>query len=283
MTATVSTIEAGPAQRRAGLRLLAGAKPSAPVLWGAAGLGLAVAIWWFVTAVELVPKSGLPGPGPVAGALGDLVRDPEFRTAYRDTITTWAKALVLSSAVAVGIGLAVGWVPTLARAFSLPMHIGRSVPATTLIPIAIVLFGLGPEMKLSVVAYSMSWIVLMNTIYGVRTVDRVTVLSARAMRFSRLDIIRKVLIPSALPSVMTGIRVAAGVGFVVTLSAELLGATSGVGTVMLLYQNAERPEFVYAGVLIVSFTGMFLNYGIQWIEHLLVPWRPARRTTGGRR
>lgn len=283
MTTIVSTLEPGPARRRAGLRLLSGTRPSPAVLWGCAGLALIVAGWWITAALELVPKSGLPGPWPVVQATGELVRDAQFRSAFWDTISTWAKALVLATAIAVTIGLAVGWVPVLSRAFSLPMHIGRSVPATTLIPIAIVLFGLGPEMKLAVVTYSMSWLVLMNTIYGVRTVDRVTVLSARSMRFPRREIIRKVLIPSALPSVMTGIRVAAGVGFVVTLSAELLGATTGVGTVMLLYQNAERPDYVYAGVLIVSLTGMFLNYAIQGLENLLVPWRPSRRNRRGGR
>ncbi|MEO6156051.1 MAG: ABC transporter permease subunit, partial [Ilumatobacteraceae bacterium] len=197
---------------------------------------------------------------------------------YYDTIGAWAESLVLASVSAIGFGLAVGWVPWLARSFSTPMHLGRSIPATTLIPIAIVLFGLGPEMKLAIVSFTMFWLILMNTIYGVRTVDRLTLKSARSMRFGRVDVIRKVLLPSSLPSIMTGIRIAAGVGFVVTLGAELLGATSGVGTVMLLYQNAERPEYVYAGVLLVALTGMLLNYVLQLIEHILVPWRPSRRT-----
>jgi NitT/TauT family transport system permease protein len=209
-----------------------------------------------------------------------LIADADFRSAFWDTIWTWTKALALSTVVAVAVGLSVGWIAWLARAFSVPMHIGRSVPATTLIPIAIVLFGLGAEMKLAVVAYSMAWIILMNTIYGVRSLDRQTVLSARAMRFRRRDRVFKMLIPSAMPSIMTGIRVAAGVGFVVTLSAELLGATTGVGTVLLLYQNSERPDYVYAGVLLVSLTGMFLNYAIGWIERRIVRWVPANR--GGR-
>jgi NitT/TauT family transport system permease protein len=161
------------------------------------------------------------------------------------------------------------------------MHVGRSVPATTLIPIAIVLFGLGAKMKLAVVAYSMAWIVLMNTVYGVRNLDRQTVVSALAMRFRRRDRVLKMLIPSALPSIMTGVRVAAGVGFVVTLSAELLGATTGVGTVLLLYQNSEQPDYVYAGVLLVSLAGMFLNYAIGWVERLVVPWVPSNRERRG--
>jgi ABC-type nitrate/sulfonate/bicarbonate transport system permease component len=246
-------------------------------------LVLTVVGWFFVRRWDIVPASGLPGPGPTFEAAWNLIGDGQFRTAYADTITAWAKSLVLASVVAIAVGLAVGWVPWLARAFSTPMHIGRSIPSTTLIPIAIVLFGLGPEMKLAVVSFSMSWLILMNTIYGVRTVDRMTVRSARSMRLGRLDVIRKVLIPSAMPSIMTGIRVAAGVGFVVTLSAELLGAATGVGTVMLLYQNAERADYVYAGVLLVALTGMVLNYAIQLIEHIVLPWRPTRRISQARR
>jgi NitT/TauT family transport system permease protein len=254
---------------------------SPSLLWGAIGLAVALAAWWLITAIELVPASGLPDPAAVAAATRRLLADPDFRFAFWDTIWTWAKALLLATLVAVAIGLSVGWIPWLARAFSVPMHVGRSVPATTLIPIAIVLFGLGAKMKLAVVAYSMAWIVLMNTVYGVRNLDRQTVVSALAMRFRRRDRVLKMLIPSALPSIMTGVRVAAGVGFVVTLSAELLGATTGVGTVLLLYQNSEQPDYVYAGVLLVSLAGMFLNYAIGWVERLVVPWVPSNRERRG--
>lgn len=256
---------------------------SPALLWGAVGLALAGLVWWIITALEIVPASGLPGPGSTAKAARSLLADPQFRSAFWDTVWTWTKSLVLATAMAVAIGLSVGWIGWLARAFSVPMHVGRSVPATTLIPIAIVLFGLGPEMKLAVVTYSMAWIILMNTIYGVRSVDRQTILSARAMRFRRRDRVLKMLIPSAMPSIMTGIRVAAGVGFVVTLSAELLGATTGVGTILLLYQNNERPDYVYAGVLIVSLTGMALNYVIGWFERRVVPWVPTSRSGRGGR
>jgi NitT/TauT family transport system permease protein len=251
------------------------------VVWGLAGLAIAVLTWWIVAELELIPASGLPAPASVADATTSLLADGEFRSAFWDTVWTWAKSLALATAIAVTIGLAVGWVPWMARAFSVPMHVGRSIPATTLIPIAIVLFGLGAEMKLAVVSYSMTWIILMNTIYGVRNVDRQTVLSARAMRFRRRDRVMRMLIPSALPSIMTGVRVAAGVGFVVTVSAELLGATTGVGTILLLYQNSEQPSYVYAGVLLVSLTGMSLNYAIGWIEHRVVPWVPTSRHRRG--
>lgn len=277
MTSAVVEVSTSPAEVRARRR-----PPQRweAAWWGVAGIAVLIALWLVVRWLDLVPESGLPGPTAVFSAIFDIVGDGQFRDAYYDTLVSWAKSLVLATVFAVSLGLAVGWVPWLARSVSVPMHIGRSVPATTLIPVAIVLFGLGPSMKIATVTFSMTWLVLMNTIYGVRTIDRVTVLSARSMRFGRLDIIRRVLIPSALPSVMTGIRVAAGVGFVVTLSTELLGASSGVGTVMLLYQNAERPDFVYAGVIVVAFTGMVITYGVQWIEHLIVPWRPQRRAKG---
>jgi len=271
----VVALSAVPARRRQG-----GRHWSPGLAWGLLGLLVTVAAWWLITGLGLVPKSGLPDPPSVARAAVSLAGDDRFQSAFVDTVWTWAKSLVIATAAAVAIGLSVGWIPWLARAFSVPMHVGRSVPATTLIPIAIVLFGLGPEMKLAVVAYSMSWIVLMNTIYGVRSLDRQTVLSARAMRFRRRDRVMKMLIPTALPSIMTGVRVAAGVGFVVTLSAELLGATTGVGTVLLLYQNSEKPDYVYAGVLIVSLTGMLLNYVIGAIERRLVPWVPTNRKAG---
>ena len=248
-----------------------------PVAWGVFGLVLVVVGWWIVVALEWVPRSGLPGPGSVASAVSELVRDSEFRSEYFDTIYSWAKSLVYASLIGVAVGAVVGWFPLLSKAFTLPMHLCRSIPSTTLIPIAIVLFGLGSMMKVVIVTYAMAWLIVVNTIYGVQSVDRMTVQAARAMRFRQWDTFKLVLLPSAAPTILTGIRVAAGVGFVVTLGAELLGATHGVGTLMLSYQNADRPNFVYAGVLLVSFTGMLINFGMQAVERRLTPWQHGRR------
>lgn len=244
-------------------------------MWGVAGLCLVIAGWAAVTAAGLVPATGLPGPAAVAQAFGGLLGDADFRQEYLDTLYTWAVSLIIAALLGVPLGLLVGYFEALARASSLLIDIGRAIPVVTLIPAAIVLIGLGPQMKISVVVFSIFWIILVNTVYGVRSVEPLALTVARALHFGRLETIRRVLLPSALPYVVTGLRVATGIAFVVTLSAELLGATSGVGTVLISYQEAQRADAVYAGVLAVSITGMVLNISAQLIERRVIRWRPA--------
>ncbi|MEO5724379.1 MAG: hypothetical protein ABIQ39_15470, partial [Ilumatobacteraceae bacterium] len=115
---TADNVSASPALRRTGRRLSGRVEP---VLWGVFGLALTGAIWYFLRAWDVIPKSGLPGPGPTFRGAVDLIGNQQFRTAYYDTIGAWAESLVLASVSAIGFGLAVGWVPWLARSFSTPM------------------------------------------------------------------------------------------------------------------------------------------------------------------
>ncbi|WP_432974081.1 ABC transporter permease [Dactylosporangium sp. CA-233914] len=248
-----------------------------PVMWGVAGLCLVVAGWSAVVAAGVVPASGLPSPLAVSQALWGLLNDADFVREYVDTLSTWAVSLGLAAVISVPVGLLIGYFKPLAQASALVIDIGRALPVVTLIPAAIVVIGLGPQMKISVVAFSVFWIILVNTMYGVRSVEPLTLKVARALHFGRLETIRRVLLPATLPYVVTGIRVATGIAFVVTLSAELLGATSGVGTVLVSYQEAQRVDSVYAGVLAVSITGMVLNISAQLVERRVIRWRPSRQ------
>ncbi|MBO4165103.1 ABC transporter permease [Micromonospora antibiotica] len=257
--------------------LRTGLRRGQPLIWGAAGLGLLVAGWAAVAAAGVVPASGLPGPVAVARAFGSLLGDADFVREYLDTLATWAVSLGLAVVVSIPLGLLIGYLAPLARASSLVIDIGRAMPVVTLIPVAIVLIGLGPQMKISVVTFSVFWIVLVNTIYGVRSVEPLTLRVAQALKFGRIETMRRVLLPTTLPYVVTGIRIATGIAFVVTLSAELLGATTGVGTVLVSYQEAQRADAVYAGVLAVSITGMLLNIAAQLAERRVIRWRPSRQ------
>ncbi len=154
-----------------------------------------------------------------------------------------------------GVGLLTSSTPALAKPSAVAVNAFRSVPATALIPIAILLFGLGLEMKVSVAIYAIFWPILINTVYGVAGTEPMRLQAARSMQWGWWRRQVFVVLPSALPSITTGIRIASGTALVVVLSAELLGARSGVGTVMLRYQNALQADFVYAGTLFIGAHG----------------------------
>lgn len=249
----------------------------APVVLGLAGVATVVLVWQVLVSVELVSPLSVPEPATVAARIGDLVVDAEFRSQVGDTMITWAAAMIVTTLVAVPAGVLFGYFPFLYRSSSSLVDAGRSIPSTALIPISILFFGLGFQMKLVIVSYAVFWPILVNTSYGVSHVDRVMLQVGRTFRWSTFTILRRVVLPSATPYAATGIRLAGGIGLVVVLSAELLGATRGIGTVVIDYQQAERPDFVYACIVIIGIIGIAVYYGMRAIESRLFPWAGVNR------
>lgn len=153
----------------------------------------------------------------------------------------------------------------------------RPIPSVALLPVAILLYGLGLEMKVLLAAYAGVWPILVNTMYGVAETDRLMLDTARSFRWSRLRILRRVTLRAASPSIATGLRVAAAVSLIVVLTSEILAANSGLGELIRGYQQAGRREFVYAGIAATGILGLLLNTGLSATERRLLRWSPEHR------
>lgn len=244
---------------------------------GATGVALVVAAWQLTLSAGLVTAASLPAPLDVAGRMLELLGQRAFYGELADTLLTWALAIVLTFAVAVPVGLLVGWFGVLYQPTAGLVHVLRSVPPTALIPIAILLFGLGVQMKLAIVCYAIAWPLLLNSAYGVHAVDPMMVTTARSLRWPRRRVFLHLVLPAAAQYIGTGVRLAGSIGFVVVLSAELLGARRGIGTLVVRYQQIEMPAFVYAGIVIIGILGTLIYYALLGIERRLSPWAPSHR------
>ena len=247
------------------------------LLLGLLGTVAVLAAWHVAVATELLLELSVPRPLHALARIGDLLQDGDFRAAVQDTMWTWLAAILLTSAIGVPTGVLFGYFSFIYRSSSSLVNAGRSIPSTALIPIAILFFGLGFQMKLLIVSYAIFWPILINTSYGVRHVDRIMLQVGRSFRWSTLRTLFRIVLPAATPYATTGIRLAGGIGFIVVLSAELLGASSGIGTVVRDYQQAERPDFVFGCILIIGFIGIFVYYGLRAIEARLFPWADMNR------
>lgn len=250
--------------------------PVTTVLLGASGVVFVLLLWQLAIATDFISERSVPRPTKVLSAAGTLLGDDRFQPELVETLRTWVTSMVLVAVIAVPIGLLVGYFAFLSESVSSAVHVFRSIPSTALIPVAIIMFGLGQPMKVAIVTYAISWPMLLNTMYGVRNVDPTTVTVGRSFGWSQAKIVRRVILPSATPFIATGIRIAGGIALIVTLSSELLGASVGVGTEMIRYQAAELPEFVYAAIMIVGVLGIILNYGLSAFEQRLLRWLPSR-------
>jgi NitT/TauT family transport system permease protein len=243
------------------------------LLLGILGTGSLIATWQLGSSTGVIPRSALPGPAVVGAALPDVLFSGEFLGALGDTLLSWIIALALGSVAGILIGLTTSVIPFLQRPSMAVVNVARSIPVTALLPLAILLFGLATEMKVAMAFWAIIWPIIINTSYGVLGTEPLRLDAARSLRWPWWRRQAFVTLPSALPSILTGIRIATGTALVVVIAAELLGARAGVGTYLRLYQQASRPDVVYAAVIVVGLLGALLYTVLTSFERRAVAWR----------
>jgi len=245
---------------------------STDLLLAVMGVATLLVVWEALGRSGVVPRSSLPSPLAVARGVPVLLGDADFRHGVVDTVISWLTTIGVGSAAAIVIGLVTSSIPMLQKPTELVVNTFRAVPATALIPIAVLVFGLGTQMKVSVAVYAIFWPILINAIYGVASTEPMRLDAARSMRWPWWRRQVFVTLPSAVPSILTGVRVGVGIALIVIISTELLGARYGVGTVLVQYTQANRPDVVYAGVLLLGVFGAFVFSLLLKAEQRLVRW-----------
>lgn len=243
--------------------------------------------WAFVIVVtallETATRTGLisnyfPPPTVMFGALlGGLVSG-ELSGQIGATLLAYAEGLALAAVLAVFAGVLMGTFRTFYNAVRVIVELLRPVPAVSLVPLAILLFGLGYGMRVSVIAFAAFWPILINTFYGVRGIDPVAVDTARNFGLSRAAILWRVVLPSALPSIATGFRISAAIALVLAITAELIAGDSGVGYYVAQMEQAARLPEMYAGILLAGILGYALNLLFRAVEQRVLFWGSSYRS-----
>lgn len=238
-----------------------------------------VAVAVFLAGWEVVPRTGvvdsvfLPPFSKVADAWWDLLVSGDLWTNLQASLVRSLVGLVLAVIVAIPLGVLIGWYPLLAELLNPLLELLRNTAALALLPVFVLLLGLGESSKISLVMFACTWPVLLNTIAGVRTVDPLLVKSARSLGFPPFQLFRKVVLPSALPTVFTGIRLAGAASILVLVAAEMTGAKAGLGYLINADQyNFEIPQ-MYAGIVTISLLGLVVNQVLVALENRFSRWR----------
>ena len=197
----------------------------------------------------------------------------------RETLEAYVGGLALAIVVGVLAGVVIGSSRLLLDASFVVLEFLRPIPAVALIPLAILFFGLGSEMRRYVVAYAAVWPILVNTLYGVRGSDRILHEVAMASGVSRLGTIVRVTLPAALPSIAAGIRISASVGLLVVVTAEFVTGTEGIGAYMQQQQLAFQLPEMYAAVLLTALLGYTINVVLRLTERRVLHWSGEERAT----
>ncbi|REE97722.1 ABC transporter permease [Thermomonospora umbrina] len=243
---------------------------------GAAGL---------LAAAEIAGRTGLMDPellplvSTVLARAGELTAEAAFRDAIATTLQMWATGLALAVAIAVPVGALIGTVPLADRLTGPLLELLRPVPPVALIPLALLAFGSTGRMGVAVVTFASCWPVLINTVRGLRGTDPVAVDTLRTFGFGRRAVLWHVALPGAAPFIATGVRVAAGIALIVTVTAELYaGGGEGLGTWLLeAGASAGETDVILAAVVWAGVLGLVADTLLAGASRRLFHWQPAAR------
>lgn len=273
-SSTVTVPEAPSRTQRVVSALRAGVRRSAAVV-------LFLLLWEFGTQYLLEPtrKVFLPPLHVVLGALWDLARTGQLQEHLQASLTRSVIGFGLAVVAGVVLGIAVAWYDGLREVLTPLLELFRNTAALALLPVFTLLLGIGELSKVSIVAFAAFFPVLLNTVAGVRTVDPLLVRAARTLGLSNLQLFVKVVLPSAVPTIFTGIRMAGTASILVLIAAEMVGAKAGLGYLIVNAQSSFQIPQMYAGILTVSVFGLAVNIALVRLERHFSAWRTT--PTGG--
>jgi len=244
-------------------------------LWGGR-VGQQVQKWFAIVAFLLVwealPSFGLVDPfllppfSAVLRALAKLTLSGEIfghiLSSFRRSFTGFSIAVL----VGIPLGVLMGWFKGFERTVDPLLQVFRNTSILALFPVFILIFGLGEVSKSAIIFWGTLWPTLLNTIAGVKNVDPLLIKSARSMGISQLGMFSKVVIPAALPSILTGIRLSAASAILILVAAEMLGANLGLGYLIFYSEQAYAIPEMYAGIVTIAFLGCLVNWLLVAVE-----------------
>lgn len=263
-----------PASRRAASRSSAALRKTS---LGALGIVGFLAIWQLIPALGLISPQFLPYATDTLARMFEDMRDLQFWRNVGSTMTSWFLGLLIAAVAAVVLGTIIGLVPFLRRATHTTVEFLRPIPSVALVPLAILIYGLQLQAALLIIVYATFWQIFVQVLYGVADVDSVARDTARSFGLSRGERIRFLVLPTALPYVMTGLRLGASVALILAVTAELVITLTGLGGMIVFAQSGGDVVGVYAVVIVTGLLGLIVNLGFRVIERRSLSWHQSVR------
>ncbi|MER7212236.1 ABC transporter permease [Streptosporangium sp. NPDC000239] len=260
----------------AGTRLLRGtARAAVAVGRRTAAIAVLAVIWEVLPRLEVVDPTFLPPLSQVLTAWWDLLVSGELLDHTQASLVRSLAGCALAIVVAIPLGLLIGWYRPVAEFLNPLLELFRNTAALAVLPVFVLILGLGETSKISIILYACAWPILLNTIAAVRGVDPLLVKSARSMGLGPFRLFQKVILPAAVPTIFTGIRLAGAYSILVLIAAEMVGAKAGLGYLINYAQFNFRVPEMYAGILTISVLGLLINQLLVRLERRFSTWRTS--------
>ncbi|MEU4651141.1 ABC transporter permease [Nocardia fluminea] len=248
--------------------------PGKPIPFGfALGPALLIGTWVVGSAVGAIDPETLPAPWTVARTAGELIADGRLQSNLLTSLQRAVVGLVLGVAIGVVLALVAGLSRIGEAVVDGPVQIKRAIPTLALIPLFIVWFGIGEQMKLIVITTSVLIPVYINTHAYLRGVDARYVELAETVGLSRWGFLRRIALPGSLPGFFLGLRLAVTISWLALVVVEQVNATSGIGYLMTQARTYGQIDVIVVGLVIYGLLGLFGDLAVRATERKALAWR----------
>ncbi|MGJ0192826.1 taurine ABC transporter permease TauC [Pantoea sp. RRHST58] len=240
-------------------------------------LALLLLIWWSITALGLISPLFLPAPQQVLSKLLLIASPQGFMDAtlwqhLAASLTRMLVALFAAAAIGIPVGIAMGLSPAVRGLLDPLIELYRPVPPLACLPLIVIWFGIGETSKILLIYLAIFAPVTLSTLAGVRNTQQVRIRAAQSLGASRWQLLRWVILPGALPEILTGLRIGLGVGWSTLVAAELIAATRGLGFMVQSAGEFLATDVVLAGIAVIALIAFTLELGLRALQRHLTPW-----------
>lgn len=237
---------------------------------------LLLALWEGTGRAGLLDQRFFPAPSAIIETFAEVAGSGELLSHMLTSLGRIGVGFVIGAVPALLLGIAMG-LSRLVRAALKPM-VGAlyPIPKTAIFPLLLLIFGIGEPSKYAIVAIGVFFLVLLNTMAGVLSIESVYLDVGKNFGARRLDVLRTIALPGALPLIFTGLRLGWGNALLLIVVGEIIGARSGIGAFIWTAWQTFQVERMYVGLLVISFVGYVSFLLIDELQRWLVPWKAGR-------
>jgi ABC-type nitrate/sulfonate/bicarbonate transport system permease component len=236
-----------------------------------------LALWELLTRTGILNPDHIPTMTDTVAELFELLGESSFWSAVGSTLQGWALGLGIAAALAVPLGIVIGSSDTAYRSVRFVVEFLRPIPSVALVPLAVLIYGVGLESKVFLAAFASFWPLFVQTLYGVRDVDPVAIDTARSFGLSRLERLWRIKLPSAVPYIATGLRISSAVALILAVTAEIVIGSAGLGREINVARQGGAIEVMYALIITTGLLGWTLNTVTTRAERRVLHWHPSQR------
>lgn len=234
---------------------------------------LLLAVWTIVTVTEFIPSYQLPSPIAVIETVVGLAQDGTLWSHLGITFSRVIIGCLIGTTIAVLLGSVVGFYSKAERLFDPIIQAFKSIPSLAWVPLFILWMGIGEPSKISLIAVGVFFPVYLNMVSGILNVDRKLIEVGKVYGLSHFDLVRRIILPATFPSFFTGLRSGLGLGWMFVVAAELMGASQGLGYLLVIGQSSSSPDLIIASIILFAIVGKCTDWLVKLVENKVLSWR----------